>query len=754
MKKHRTTALLALLLAALFITCICYSRAPDTTETTAPADEASLSVSFSLPSGYYDSAISVELAADSPEQETEIYYTLDGSDPTPEANRYTSPIRLPVIPGETTVYTIKSRSYAGEQCSKTLANVYVVGESIAQQYGLPILCINTDTPNLYDEDIGILVGGSARAAAETTDSVSLYHASNYAQRTSEWVREATLTAIETDGSLAAQQEIGLAVSGGSSAELPVKSLKILAAGSTEENEEKLTFSLYSQDSSDLSMPTAYNSLRLRSGSQDMYMSNIRSSVFSRLAQESGFDGYSSTKRWIVYLNGSYYGIFDMQQNYSDSFLRNRFDLPDSENIAKHKHREDEVFPMLGLVALFGADLSQPEARAALEDAVDMDNYLLYYAVNLLMNNTDWPLNNMEIWRYEGQPDELRPYSDNRWRFLMYDSDAIWLNGNKKKTFFAGDNQDAFAMVMKDITATKGNSFYKAMKCTVYRDQFLTIVCDLANTAFQLDNVYSIIDEEAAKIETAAEKLADPSQVKQWKKGVTVLKAGAEKTNSRLHSNLKKYFKVNKRYTLELENAEGIEVSWNQMHIYGGESYTNRYYRGVSFTLQQSAYPGYSFSHWLVNGEPVYEEQLSITSEMAAKGNLQIQTVSEKQETGVLVISEVSARGTGDWMKLTNVGSSSLNLKPYYLSDTSEDLMQYQLPNIDLTPGESLVIHGKNDTRRLGSYQCSFSLSEYETLYLSRDDTIVDALRIPRMDRQESYGRYLNSSSFRYFSNST
>ena len=31
----------------------------------------------------------------------------------------------------------------------------------------------------------------------------------------------------------------------------------------------------------------------------------------------------------------------------------------------------------------------------------MDSYLLYYAFNILLNNVDWPNNNLEAWFYNG-----------------------------------------------------------------------------------------------------------------------------------------------------------------------------------------------------------------------------------------------------------------------------------------------------------------------------------------------------------------
>ena len=58
--------------------------------------------------------------------------------------------------------------------------------------------------------------------------------------------------------------------------------------------------------------------------------------------------------------------------------------------------------------------------------IDMDNFMKYCAVNLFVCNTDWPHNNVRVWRYAGNsPGALADSSvtDGKWRFMLKDTDV-------------------------------------------------------------------------------------------------------------------------------------------------------------------------------------------------------------------------------------------------------------------------------------------------------------------------------------------
>ena len=80
------------------------------------------------------------------------------------------------------------------------------------------------------------------------------------------------------------------------------------------------------------------------------------------------------------------------------------------------------------------------------------------------------------------------------------------------------------------------------------------------------------------------------------------------------------------------------------------------------------------------------------------------------------------------------------------------MYRYQLPNVNLEPGEYIVINGKDNYYSLGDYICNFNLNDKEVIYLSTNGKIVDEVSVPKMSEYETYGRYLNSNTFVYYNN--
>ena len=77
-------------------------------------------------------------------------------------------------------------------------------------------------------------------------------------------------------------------------------------------------------------------------------------------------------------------------------------------------------------------------------------------------------------------------------------------------------------------------------------------------------------------------------------------------------------------------------------------------------------------------------------------------------------------------------------------------MKYQLPDIVLEAGESIVVYGSKNYQAVGDYICNFSLNENEILFLSNEKEILFQLPVPKMSAIETYGRYEGSNVWRFF----
>lgn len=695
-------------------------------------------IEFSHASGFYDESIVLQLQiAHELPAGMEIYYSLDGDDPEKMGQVYEKPITLGAVSDEVVIYPVKACLYYKGKFSEVMEYTYVVGSQVMERYNMSIISLTCDSNSLYDESTGIFM--------------------NPRNRGDDWIRNAHITMFEPDGGLVWEQDIGINVLGGSSSEMDVKSLKIIADTIYDENNFKLKFDGYYDENdvfSKCSFVQNYNSMRLKSGAQDMYQGNIRSAVVSRLAQESSFSGCTDTHRAVVYLNGQFYGIFDVQQQYSNSYIANKFSLDTTDAIEKAKGSEKDCLKKYGLYEYFLDDLTLEENRQRLEEVVDMDEFLLYYAIEILINNTDWPQNNYQMWRYTGTYTLDNPYSDGRWRFLIYDTDiTYWSSDNLM--FYEGCDADTFVSLLEKSYRAYDTVFANVMNSKVYRDKFIIILCDLLNSSFTAENVVRIIDEEYGKIDKENRmQLGETSADEIQQTYITWMRQQAQEREGEIREVLLSYFDLDTMYEFSLITSEGLQVSWGNTNLYGQETYTNTYYDDVEFIVTQQAYPGYEFSHWLVNGEKIKSEVLYVSRDYIQNGSLIVEAVAEQIAEEQLVISEISANGDVDWIKLCNVGNVVVDISRYYITDDMNKLMQYQLPNLVLQPGELVTINCSNNYYAIGEYICNFNLNQYEQVFLYNADTkeIDDIMAIPRMEKDETYGRYMNSDSYVFFRN--
>ena len=112
---------------------------------------------------------------------------------------------------------------------------------------------------------------------------------------------------------------------------------------------------------------------------------------------------------------------------------------------------------------------------------------------------------------------------------------------------------------------------------------------------------------------------------------------------------------------------------------------------------------------------------------------------------------------GKWMEIINLGTATINLSDYALSDNIANIGKWSFPELSLEPGECQVVFlsGKNHTE--GELHAGFSLStEDACLVLSKKGLgIVDYISIDHTLPQNcSYGRNPDDGTWAYYPSPT
>lgn len=489
-------------------------------------DLKAIGLEFNKKSGFYEDGfeLSMNITGFSIRSPLTIKYNMNGDNLEDTSEEYNGAINLELPEVGYKLYTIKATVCDGDNnCIEPVSATYVLGRNLNEDITLKVININCSQHDLYDYDTGIMVGGATYDLYKESVKDGEYILGNYSNRGKKWMRDAFVTIFDVDGSLVMDQEASIGISGLTSSSYSVKSINVKMFFEGEDEGRMEDF-------------------RLRSGGQDKFSGNIRSSISSRLTEESGFDGGNTTERMVVFLNGDYYGIFDKQIDYSKSDLIRLFSLDKEKNVSKVRGSEESVFSELGIGVEIWDDLDMPGGRERLEKLIDMEDFLRYYAIQIMINNTDWPTNNYVAWKYKGKKDETNKYTDGRLRFLLRDTDLTYYT-DENTDWFEGVKGDIFEFLMEKKYNGAGSVFYKVMESEYYRNRFIEILRELINGPFKTENVLKIIDEEAGKIDHQVKLWYSDEEYGEWKGWIEVLKKAAGKREQEVRDDVLKYFDV-------------------------------------------------------------------------------------------------------------------------------------------------------------------------------------------------------------------
>ena len=310
-----------------------------------------------------------------------VYYTLDGSDPTVDGEAFTAPLEVT----ETTVLRAVALD-DGVPVSAVTTATYLIGENT----GLPVLSLVTEPAHLWDEETGIYT--------------------NAEERGRNWERPVTAEWLSSEGELDFSVGAGLRIHGGTSRGLAKQSFRLYFRG--EYGPRELAYPLFGTEPGQ-----RYDRLVLRSGSHDSWLWYGEEAVYLRdqLVRElHGAMGQVAARgRWVeVYLNGVYWGVYNLTERIDESFLATHFDHDDWDLVLTEEHGAWNAF----VDWITGTDLSEAIQYEQAVQQLDIENFTSFVSLHLWAGNTDWASNNWYAARMRDGP-------DTRWRLFVWDAET-------------------------------------------------------------------------------------------------------------------------------------------------------------------------------------------------------------------------------------------------------------------------------------------------------------------------------------------
>lgn len=723
-----------------------------------------LSVLFSKKKAFYSESIEVELTSNN--EDAVIYYTLDGNDPDTKSSKYTAPIYISSR-SKTDATTIKAIAVTDTETSEIFHKSYITGKDVDKRFSddTLIFVLSTDEYNLYDYYYGVATEGYKRdeylASDEYKGGEVDYNApANWFIGGRESERDMYVEVYTPEGELLISQAAGGRVVGGVSRAVEQKSWRLIARNIYSDGNGKFKYAFFNGATDAYgNLLTRYDRITLRNNANDREFASVRDELSMTLSSQAGFPDTQNVRPAAVFLNSEYYGFAWLHEAYSNDYLANNYGgIKDNFRIVGSKEQEVEgddeqcVEDWNQVLKLAENDLTLINNYYKLEKLVDIDNLMMYYAIQIYVDNKDWPGNNFKAWRYYPSEGEeiTSEYLDGKWRFLLFDAEYAWGlygNGYRDNTLsnvLSGNHMQGDSVLLRAL-----------LERPDMQEKFANVMCDLISGPFETQNALNVLDELIEISDTECMYALENGYTSSWANKHTFedsrnqIREFAERRPTIMLNALSERFKYEKEYyTVALNNPTGAIGSLNTQTLRTSGTLSATYFTACDVPLSVEALDGYEFDYWEINGNIYNNKKIEVDSSMADEyGLVTVNLYVKKSETNKSVfVSELYTSGDGDWIELYNPTEKSISLNELYLSDDELNLMRWALPNVEIASGSTFTVVCKNNSEKsaLKKYQTNFSLKTGETLYFSDSNgNIISSVSVVDMDNNQSLSRGLD-----------
>lgn len=720
-------------------------------------------VLFSVPSGFYDQAVDLQLDA---KEEGMILYTIDGSEPSPNnasALIYREGIHIDCLPRET-VNTIKAVFVPKEDSTTKQAvctATYIVGENVRTRYSTQVLSLTGEYADLLDEQTGIFAFVNRNEKGE------------------EYEKPVQITLFDKDGNLQLSQNGGVRMHGCYSRGKNQPSMKLYARKEYDTQNEFhcVFFEDYTEQNA---IMTDLKRVIVRNGGGDNGYAHLRSEFASEISSRAGFQDAQASAPVCVYINGSYFGVYWFVENFDESYFEKKYGTYDGEMVvcegvvaALNPEDDDDELTLSikeeynNLYATYAyTDLKDENTWNALNAVVDVKNFMQYMAIQNYIANADVLVNNFKVYRYYSQNGEYREGTvfDGRYRFLLYDLDETLGFGTYEGPVTAAEN------IMSNTDRVNYDIFYNALFSNVLgrkeeRDDYVRYYLSLLNYYFSPQYANEVLDEMHDSRAQELQYMYNESDLMKNNQDTpedvdySHVTSELEKIKNFLVNrqewglkDLEEAFGLNNQYTLIVRNPDEANLSVDYA-TFSDMDFTGRYYTEIPVIMTVTPRIGEKFDCWLVDGVEYDEPVLTLTRNMLKDDSLYVECVVSKDTDIGLLVTAIKSRGGSDYIELTNFGEQTEDLAEYMLADGEERSNLSNLPSVAVDPGDTITVYCKDYTgaEAIGQPEVKFNLKAGEVVHLYHNK-LIQKVDVPRLGTRDGVYR-MNFQTGEFFEKS-
>lgn len=355
-------------------------------------DRRTAAPAFSQPGGMYEAAGEVTLTA---REGAVIRYTLDGAEPTEQSALYAGPIAF-----SKAVTTVRARAFSPDALpSETVTQTYFVN----LERTTPVVSLVTDEKYLTNSKTGLMVPGNGKIK-------------NYFR---DWEYPVSVEYYDEAGEQQINQIATFRITGATSRSYGQKSISIFARAAY--GDKYFSFNPFDNREG----YAGYRALTLRAAGTESYLTRFRDALLTARAQGLGI-AYQESRTVIVYINGRYWGQYNLRERINKHFLAQWEGITDEKTVdgvtiikGRGEVQQGDITEWNELIQFCKKkDLKNAENLAWVQERLDVDSLFTQVAIQMMVGNAD--IGNQRVYKFPG----------GKWKWVIYDLDAGMQNLKK------------------------------------------------------------------------------------------------------------------------------------------------------------------------------------------------------------------------------------------------------------------------------------------------------------------------------------
>lgn len=623
------------------------------------------------PSGFYKQPF--YLSVFHPDPDVKIYYTLDCSEPTTGSLLYSGNILL-----DTTTILRCIAVKEGFVNSDIVTNSYF----FSPDYNLDVISLVSDKNNIYGSQ-GIM----------SKDVEKPVH-------------------IEYFGS---DDLLKFHLNGGITRHSPVSNSQVAFRlyARSEYGEKDIDYKIFDQkninDFKRLVLRNAGNDGVAAANKSRTHMRDpIIHVLFNKIDTRNAISAYKPVH---VYLDGSYFGIYNLRERIDRFYIKENFGYEGNMDLLEmafgfpgNRNAIEGDWHMYDSLTHFmnNNNIADDYNFSIVEKMVDVDRFLDYWIHEVFVGNLDWFTNNIKI---------FRPRTENgKFTWILWDVDHGL--GLPYQNYGSPDwNTLAWSLSTDQVRTTGGGSniiHRNIIKNQTVKNKFISRFADLLNTYYSPEYTNFLVDSMKNalypdfnyEIQRWGKLTFDA-----WISSIEEVKNYLKVRPDKMRTFIKDYFNLSKIYTLTVKTNDEIngtvQVNSIKSVINNNSVWTGKYFSGVPVTLEAVPSDGFKFKEW----KNIASDNPCITVNLISDSTFEAVFEPLGADSNRIIINELSyfdpIDNTGDWIELYNGSGLErdisdwkilINSNEYAITNTSLNVDEYYLVSgIDLPVTKTIVL---------------------------------------------------------------